>query len=402
MNVESGGKGGKTRGLFGLPRNVRLLGWVSLFTDLGSEMILPVLPFFLKGVLGAPMVAIGVIEGVAEATANLMRLGSGFWSDRIGRTKPFVYAGYGLSAVVKPLLALVPTWHFVLGVRFADRVGKGLRSAPRDALVASSTPRAQFGKAFGFHRAMDTAGALGGSAIASVVLLWMGDVSATGIRWLFAASAIPCFLALAFIGPVEEPRIRVAASKKSQGGPFKLSSAAWILLAGVVLWELGNISYAFVLLRLADVGVPVKFVPLVYMGFNIVYMIVAMPIGMAADRIGIRAALLLAPLMGAAAFLTLGSGVPWVVVGAGMLLFAVHTAAINTVPRAAVAHFASPRARGTLFGLVGACSLLGNTVAGWLWQNLDSAVAMRVAGVLPLFSLVPFVILMFRERPAKG
>jgi len=331
-----------------------------------------------------------------------MRMGSGFWSDRIGRTKPFVYAGYGLSAVVKPLLALVPTWHFVLGVRFADRVGKGLRSAPRDALVASSTPKRIFGKAFGFHRAMDTAGALGGSAIASVALLMMGSVSATGIRWLFAASAIPCFLALAFIGPVDEPRVRAVAGKKSPGSAFKLSAPAWLLLAGVVLWELGNISYAFVLLRLADVGVPVKFVPLVYMGFNIVYMLIAMPIGMATDRIGIGPALLLAPLMGAAAFLTLGSGMPWIVVGAGMILYAIHTAAINTVPRVAVAHFASPRARGTLFGLVGACSLLGNTTAGLLWQNYNSMTAMRVAGILPLLSLVPFVILMLRERQAGG
>jgi MFS family permease len=400
--MEKRGSEGTTPGLFGLPRNVRFLGLVSFFTDLGSEMILPVLPFFLKGVLGAPMVAIGVIEGVAEATANLMRIGSGFWSDRIGRTKPFIYAGYGLSAVVKPLLALVPTWHFVLGVRFVDRVGKGLRSAPRDALVAQSTPKAQFGKAFGFHRAMDTAGALGGSAIASVALIWMGDASATGIRWLFAASAIPCFLALAFIAPVDEPRVSPATGRKAQGGAFRLSPSAWLLLAGVVLWELGNISYAFVLLRLADVGVPVKFVPLAYMGFNIVYLLVAMPIGMAADRIGIRAALLLAPLLGAAAFLTLGSGVPAVVTGAGMFLFAVHTAAINTVPRAAVAHFASLRARGTLFGLVGACSLLGNIMAGWLWQNRDSAVAMRAAGVLPLFSLVPFALLMLRKRPEEG
>jgi len=400
--MEGSGTGNINKGLFGLPPNVLYLGWVSFFTDLGSEMILPVLPFFLKGVLGAPMVAIGVIEGVAEATANLMRMGSGFWSDRIGRTKPFVYAGYGLSAVVKPLLALVPTWHFVLGVRFADRVGKGLRSAPRDALVASSTPKRIFGKAFGFHRAMDTAGALGGSAIASVALLMMGSVSATGIRWLFAASAIPCFLALAFIGPVDEPRVRAVAGKKSPGSAFKLSAPAWLLLAGVVLWELGNISYAFVLLRLADVGVPVKFVPLVYMGFNIVYMLIAMPIGMATDRIGIGPALLLAPLMGAAAFLTLGSGMPWIVVGAGMILYAIHTAAINTVPRVAVAHFASPRARGTLFGLVGACSLLGNTTAGLLWQNYNSMTAMRVAGILPLLSLVPFVILMLRERQAGG
>jgi MFS family permease len=392
-------------GLFNLPRNVKLLGWTSFFTDAGSEMILPILPLFLKGVLGAPMVAIGVVEGVAEATANLMRLGSGFWSDRIGKAKPFVYLGYGLSAVVKPLLALAPSWHFVLGVRFADRVGKGLRSAPRDALVAASTPKERFGKAFGFHRAMDTGGALVGSAIASAALLLLGSVSSIGIRWLFAASAIPCFIAIAFIGPVSESADAMAESKgkaKQAVGAFSFSPAVWLLLAGITLWELGNISYAFVLLRVADVGVPVKYVPLVYMGFNVVYMVVAMPLGMATDRAGIRGALLLAPLLGSAAFLTLGSGMPVVAVAAGMILYALHTAAINTVPRVAVAHFGAPGARGTLFGLVGACSLIGNTFAGFLWQKLDSAAAMQVAGIMPLLSLGPFSLLMFRKPEKSG
>ena len=174
-----------------LPRNVKLLGWTSFFTDVGSEMILPILPLFLRGPLAAPMWAIGLIEGGAEAVANGMRLVSGFASDRAGKAKPFVLLGYGLSTLTKPVLALATIWPVVLGLRFLDRVGKGLRSAPRDAIVAGSTPKAMFGRAYGYHRAMDTGGALVGSSIAGAVLWWLGGVSSSSVRWVFAASIVP-------------------------------------------------------------------------------------------------------------------------------------------------------------------------------------------------------------------
>jgi len=393
----------KKKGIFGLPRNVTLLGWTSLFTDAGSEMILPILPLFLKGALGAPMVAIGIIEGVAEATANFLRLGSGFFADRIGKSKPLVFAGYALSAVVKPLLALVPTWHFVLGVRFADRVGKGIRSAPRDSLVASSTPKGIMGKAFGFHRSMDTAGAIIGSGVAMAAMLWVTDIKSPGIRWLFAASAIPCLLALIFISFVKEKPARSAIPGKKPlvSNPFALPAQVWLLLAGIALWELGNISYAFILIRLTDLGVPVRIVPVVYFAYNIVYTLVAMPIGMAADRIGIRASLLLAPLLGAAAFVTMGFPGHWLIVVPGMLLFALHSAAVNTVPRFAIGRLAPSSARGTSFGMVGVCALLGNTLAGVLWQKYGSGAAMQIAGSLSLLALVPFLLLRAKTPPGK-
>ncbi len=392
------GRGSAPRRFFGLPRNVVLLGWTSFFTDAGSEMIMPVLPLFLRGVLKAPMMAIGLIEGVAEAIANLMRLISGLWADRIGRAKPFVYAGYGLSTVMKPLLALAHSWPFVLGIRFMDRVGKGLRTAPRDSLLAASTPRANFGKAYGFHRAMDTAGAVAGSAIAAVALWSMGGVSSSGVRWLFVASVIPCLLAVLFIMPVREPAtgaqpVSGPRPPQAKTGAFSLSLAAWTLLAGVALWELGNISYVFVLLRLNDLGVPERFIPLAYLAFNVLYMLAALPAGMMADRIGIRTALLLSPLFGAAAYLTLGSSALGLAVSAGLVLFALHSAVVNVIPRAGVAHFAPAGGRGTLFGLVGVCAFLGNTFAGALWQWLGSGAAMQIAGLLSLLSLIPFAFL---------
>jgi MFS family permease len=379
---------------FGLPRNVVLLGWTSFFTDIGSEMILPLLPVFLRSVLGAPMWAIGLTEGGAEAAANATRVISGYLSDRFRRTKPFVFAGYGLSSVVKPLLALAFNWPFVLIVRFMDRIGKGLRSAPRDAIVAGSTPRESFGKAYGFHRSMDTAGALVGSAVAAVALLKIGDAGGSGIRMLFAASALPSLVALIFISRVQEPQeaaVRDSAGDKAE--PLGISRQLWLLLAGVALWEAGNLSYAFVLLRITDLGVPVRFVALLYFGYNALYMVAAMPAGLLADRMGIRTALLAAPLAGVATFAVLGMERAEWAVPAGLALFALHGAVINTVPRAAVAHYARRSMRGTVFGLVGACAFLGNFAAGAIWESAGSVKAMQFAAVLSLLALAPFALL---------
>ncbi len=385
-----------------LPRNVRLLGWTSFFTDAGSEMILPVLPLFLRGALHAPMKAIGLIEGVADASGAILKLVSGAWADRIGRSKPFVFAGYGLSTLVKPLIGFSTAWPVVLGIRFTDRVGKGLRSAPRDAIVAASTPKADYGRAYGYHRAMDTGGALVGSAVAAGVMWWLGSATHPGIRWLFAASAIPCAIALLFIAGVREPArpkpARTAA--KATGVRRILKPGARWLLAGTTLWQLGNVSYAFVLLRLADLGVPVTIVPLVYVAYNVVYLATAMPIGILSDRLGIRTALLVAPVISAAAFWTLGSSSVTVATVGGLFLFALHSAAENTLSRAGVAHFAPAAGRGTLFGLVGACALFGNLSVGWLWDELGSTAALRAVAVVSLAAVLPFAFLPRRPAPS--
>jgi len=298
---------------------------------------------------------------------------------------------------VKPVLAIAPTWHFVLGVRFLDRVGKGFRTAPRDSIVAASTPKEQFGKAYGFHRSMDTTGALLGGTIAMIVMWFVTDVTSPAIRWMFAFSVVPCAAAMFFIVPVHE---EAAPQKgKSLRLMFDFPAQVWLLMAGITLWELGNLSYALVLLRINDpaVGVSAKWVPVVYFAYNLVYLAVAMPLGILTDKFGIKAGLLIAPFLGAAAFWTLGAPVPWVAVTGGIILYALHSAAINTIPRAAVAHLAAPVARGTLFGLVGACAFLGNTLAGQIWQRVDSATAMYVAGALSLLSLIPFALLKTRR-----
>lgn len=384
-----------------LPRNVRLLGWTSFFTDIGSEMILPILPLFLRGALHAPMKAIGLIEGVADASGALLKLVSGAWADRTGRAKPFVFAGYALSAAVKPLIGFATAWPAVLGVRFTDRLGKGLRSAPRDAIVAASTPKTDYGRAYGYHRAMDTGGALVGSGVAAVALWWLGDPAHPAIRWVFAASVIPCVIALWFVLRVREParRARPSAAGTARPSARLFTPNAARLLAGVTIWQLGNVSYAFVLLRLADLGVRVTVVPMVYVAYNVVYLVAAMPIGILADRLGIRAALLAAPLITAAAFWTLGADSILVATIGGLFLFALHSAAENTLSRAGVAHFAPATGRGTLFGLVGACALLGNVSVGWLWDAFGSATALRLVAGVSLLSVFPFAWL--RSSPTR-
>jgi len=178
-----------------IPRTIKILGWVSFFTDVSSEMILPILPLFLKKVLQSTMTSIGIIEGVAEATASLLKVASGWWSDRVNRRKPFVLSGYGLSTLVKPLLALTTSWTQVLGIRFLDRVGKGIRTSPRDALIADSAVQAQRGRSFGFHRMMDTMGAIVGTFIAFCLLAWKIEA----YRMVFALSAVPGAVAVALI-----------------------------------------------------------------------------------------------------------------------------------------------------------------------------------------------------------
>lgn len=399
--MSAAGDGLRKRGFFGsLPRNVYLLGWTSFFTDAGTEMILPVLPLFLKCTLGAPMAAIGLIEGIAEGVSNLMKVGSGYWADRIGRSKPFVFAGYAISAVMKPLLALAPVWQFVLVVRLAERFGKGVRTAPRDSLVAASASRENYGKVYGFHRSMDTAGAVCGCLVSAVAMWFIGDVSSAGVRWLFVASVIPSAIALVFAGMVREKKRMAAAS--SAGGAarpaLRLTPSVRALLGGIALWELANVSNFFVLLRFSEMGVPDRWIPIAYLGFNVVYMLAAMPVGVVTDRVGVRTMLKFGPLAGAAAFLALSLSSAWIVMSAGLVLFGLHRAVVRTVPRAGVAEFAPEGSRGTVFGLTGICAFAGNTVAGVLWQWLGAAAALRAAGAVSLLSLAAFAFLPRRER----
>ncbi|HTP42253.1 MAG TPA: MFS transporter, partial [Nitrospiria bacterium] len=271
----------------GLPVNVLLLGAVSLFNDAASEMIYPLLPLFLTAVLGAGPEALGVIEGVAESTASLLKLASGYLSDRLRARKRWVVGGYLLANLTRPLIGLATSWTGVLLLRFLDRVGKGLRTSPRDALIAESTPPAARGKAFGFHRAADHAGAVIGPLLASLALTVLHD----RLRTIFFLSLIPGLAAVAVLAAgVRDVR---AAAVPSRREPLRIGAAWRELPSGLrrftlilLLFTLGNSSDAFLLLKARQLGVSIALIPMLWVALHLVKMSSSLPAGMLSDRLG--------------------------------------------------------------------------------------------------------------------
>ena len=282
MAGDNGRQSGRSPG-----RNVFLLGMVSFFTDVSSEMIYPYVSIFLRDILLVAVAFVGLIEGIAESTASILKLCSGLVSDRFGKRKGLVAAGYALSTVGKPLLALAQTWWHVLGVRFIDRVGKGIRTAPRDALIADSTTAANRGFAFGLHRMMDTAGAVVGPLLAYLILSALDRGDEQGYRILFALALIPGLIALAFIPFVRDKRAGPVEAKqrpKLQLGLFDSNFRRFVFI--IALFTLGNSSNVFLVLRATDLGVGLKDIALLWLVMNVVYAASAIPAGMLSDRIG--------------------------------------------------------------------------------------------------------------------
>ena len=269
----------------GLGRNVMLLGFVSLFTDISSEMLYPIVPLFLTTALNAPMSVVGLIEGIAESTASLLKIVSGWWSDRAGRRQPFVVWGYSLSATSKPLLALASTWHLVLASRLIDRVGKGIRTSPRDAMIAASCDPNARGKAFGLHRAMDTIGAFLGPILA-ILLLSVFDLS---YQTIFMIAFIPATLGVATLAFLrrETPTPKPASGATLPKAPISPELKKFILIYG--LFALGNSSDVFLLLKAKEVGLSANGVLLTYVFYNFVYALAAMPAGWLSDKLSRRA-----------------------------------------------------------------------------------------------------------------
>jgi MFS family permease len=352
-----------------MPRNVVVAGFVSLFTDVSSEMIVPVMPLFLTSVLGAPMAAVGLIEGVAESTASVLRVFSGWLSDRAGRRKLLILAGYGLSNLTKPLLALASAWPQVLALRYADRFRKGVRGAPRDALIADSVDASVRGRAFGFHRAMDTTGAAIGPLLAAATLaLTAGDPRA--VFWLASVpGVIAVVLAWRFLRDrpatpkdVDAPRLGF----RDLGRPFALFTAV------ATLFSLGNSSDAFLILRAQDTGMAVAAIPLAYFAFNALYAALAAPAGILSDRWGRRPLLAAGYAVFALVYLGFAVAPNALVAGALFLLYGLYYALTDGVARALVADLVPVELRATAMGTfstaTGLALLPASLVAGVLWQ----------------------------------
>lgn len=384
----------------GIHRNVVALGFVSLLTDFSTEMILPVLPLFITGVLRASASSLGLIEGVAESLSSLLRLFSGWLSDRIARRKPFLVFGYGLSGAAKTTLALAASWPAVLVLRAADRVGKGLRNPPRDALIADSVAPRDFGAAFGFHRALDTLGAALGPLAAYALM----RSAPGGFRRVFAWSALPAALSIVvLLAFVRAPR--AAAHQDAAGGsparaPLGGAFRRFLLVAG--LFSLGNSSVAFLILRAQGVGIGIAQVPLVYLGYNLVYALLSWPVGIWTDRVGRRPALLGAYAMFAIVYAFLAVTTTAAGVVAAFALLGVHSALLEGSQRSLVADLVAPERRATAYGLyymvVGAALLPASALAGLLWDRFGPRTVFAVDAALAMLTALLFVVLLPSHR----
>jgi len=376
--------GGETR--LGVSRNVLLLGVVSLLTDVSSEMSVTFLPFFLANVLGVKTAVIGLIEGVAESTASLTRLGSGWLSDRWRARRALVIMGYGLSALSKPFLYFANAWPTVLSVRFADRVGKGVRTSPRDALLAASAARESRGFSFGFHRGADTAGAfLGLSVVALVIYLsqgWAAPLQELAFRRLVLVAVVPGFLAVLVMLWVREigPRRSVAEQSRRQeagaqvGRGYGRRFTLFLVAAG--LFSLANSSDAFVLLRTQSLGLSVAAIALVLAGFNLVYSLVSPIAGRLSDRVGRPVMIELGWGLYAVTYLGFALARSAWAVWPLFALYAVYYGLAEGTARALVADLVPDARRGTAYGLyntvVGVTALPASLLAGLVWQGVGA------------------------------
>lgn len=362
-----------------LPRNVWAVTLTSLLTDISSEMVVYLLPLFLSNVLGVKTSIIGLIEGVAETTSSLLKLFSGFWSDRMGRRKSLTVAGYGLSTVAKPFLLLVQGWPGVLAVRFVDRAGKGIRTAPRDALIADSVSADRRGFAFGLHRAGDTLGAFIGVGVALLIVLATQssavDLSRETFNLVVLISIIPAVLAVIALVMIarEVRRPPDPSAKRPRLAWGALPSAFRHFVIVLVLFTLGNSSDAFLILRAQNLGVSVTATLLMVMTFNLVYTLVSGPAGALSDRIGRKRLLVVG--WGVYALVYLGfalaqDGVQaWVLYG----FYGLYYALTEGAAKAYVADLTPQAQRGTAYGVmnaaIGLTALPASLIAGILWQG---------------------------------
>lgn len=360
-----------------IPKAVWVLGFVSLLMDISSEMIHSLLPLFMVTVLGTSALTVGLIEGLAEATALIVKVFSGTLSDYLGKRKGLAVFGYALGALTKPLFALAPGVGLVVAARFLDRVGKGVRGAPRDALVADLTPPEMRGAAFGLRQSLDTVGALVGPLLAvGLMLLWAND-----FRAVFWVAVIPGVLAVALLllGVTEPERpastVRVNPIRRENlrrlGAPF-----GWVVVIGAV-FTLARFSEAFLVLRAQQSGVALALVPLVMVAMNLVYAASAYPFGKLSDRMSHTTLLALGLGVLIAADLVLASSAHWGALLAGVALWGLHMGMTQGLLATMVANAAPADLRGTAYGVFnlvsGVALLVASGVAGWLWDTYGAA-----------------------------
>jgi MFS family permease len=376
-----------------IPPGVWALGFVSMLMDISSEIIHALLPVYLVTVLGASMVTVGFIEGIAEATASITKVFSGALSDWLGKRKLLAAIGYGLAAFTKPIFPLAPSVSWLVAARFIDRIGKGIRGAPRDALVADIAPTHLRGASFGLRQSLDTVGAFVGPALA-IGLMWLTASSFQAVFWV---AVIPAFLAVALLvfavdEPERPPGLRKVQSPLSVAELKRLGLAYWWIVGIAVVFSLARFSEAFLILRAQAVGLPVMLVPLVLVLMNVVYAFAAYPAGVLSDHVnritilGVGFSLLIA------ADLVLGFTNGLAGVAAGVALWGLHMGFTQGLLATLVADTAPPELRGTAYGmfnlLSGLALLIASVLAGALWESVGAESTFFAAALFTAIALV--------------
>ncbi len=380
-----------------LPPTVITLGFISFFTDVSSDMIYPLLPVFLSTVLGGGAVALGVVEGIAESTSALFKILSGFWADRTGRRKPFLLAGYGAAGLARPLIGLAWAWPVVAVIRFIDRAGKGVRVSPRDALIADAVAPTERGRAYGFHRAMDHAGAVTGPLLAAGLLALDGVT----LRHVFLLAGLPALVVMAIVvWGIKEPSVvtpPVATVRSGGGGWSFLNRDFRLFILAMLIFTLGNSTDAFLLLRLSEAGIPVSWVALLWSLLHFVKMTTTYLGGRMSDRLGRRTMIICGWITYALVYLGFGlveSQTGLIVV---FLSYGVFFGFTEPAEKAWVADLARPDQRGAAFGayhgVVGLAAMPASIIFGLIWKTWGpeaaffTGAALAAAAAVPLFMI---------------
>jgi len=379
----------------GITKNVVGISLVSFFNDIASEMIYPIVPIFLTSVLGAPVTVVGLIEGFAESTASILRVFSGWFSDKFKRRKPFMVAGYALSALSKLVIAVSFHWSVVMGGRFLDRFGKGVRTSARDALLAQSSDAGSRGKVFGFHRAVDTMGALVGPLTALALLQAFRD----NMRFIFILAIIPAAagvgLLVAFVKDIQKQEQTAGEPRLTLKG-MKLSRDFKVFLWVSAIFAVGNSSDAFLILRAQNLGLSLSLTILVYTVFNAAYALTSFPAGILSDRIGQKSVLLYGFFLFAVIYFFFGlvtqAAYLWIL----FPFYGLYMALTEGVGKAYISHLTDRDYAGTTYGiyqtLIGVMTFFSSLIAGFLWKYVGAAAPFYFAAVMATVAFMVFVL----------